>query len=551
MARDEKMKQVLENLEKGVKDFFTSDKYQEYLGVMNRFHHYSINNQILIAMQRPDVTLVAGYNSWIKNFERHVVTGEKGITILAPMKRLVEVETERADENGNAIVEQVEQISFRPVTVFDVSQTDGKELPTPINNLEGTVDRFNDFMSSLRVASPFPFNIMAVESRANGWCDHVSETIVIKAGMSELQTIKTAIHEVAHGRVHEQRNKSREQMEVEAESIAYVVCQHYGLDTSEYSFGYVASWANAQEDNDILKNCLETIRTEANAIIDIVDRELDARSNQIEGIMPTEIEKHTEAIMKDALMELGADSQFIKARVYGHEKTGRERTCVKVLAEYTGPEREDSIFNVLHEEPVRMGSLELDINPIKDEKSGDLESYYHQVRTFEREEMTDDTWPMITVTYSTYEKIRPTKYNIYEAKKLIEAAESKFSKDSIKGNFLRINVAYTYEGHKYEQTDVVLMGEGRRNFIDYLSLPKQVTTYMHRHVQLLETVERAKGVDAISPGTKAQEMYEDMMHEWAEKQRLELNYNIEPDVKKPPEWNKDIEEKHKGWEMIR
>ena len=155
MAKDDKMRQILESLENGVRDFFTSDKFSSYLDVMSKFHHYSINNQLLIAMQRPDATYVAGYNSWIKNFDRHVTAGEKGITILAPTKRLIEVETDQADEYGNAIVEKREILSFRPVTVFDVNQTEGKELPQLINNLEGKVENFNEFMSCLRVASPY------------------------------------------------------------------------------------------------------------------------------------------------------------------------------------------------------------------------------------------------------------------------------------------------------------------------------------------------------------------------------------------------------------
>ena len=283
MAQSEKMKQTLDKLEAGVMEFFTSEKYITYLQVMSKFHTYSANNQVLIAMQMPEATAVAGYNSWIRNFDRHVKRGEKSITILAPMKVKIKIDTDRRDADGKIIQEERETIKFRPVSVFDVSQTEGKPLPQIITELTGDVSRYEQLLNAARQAAPYPIEIGAVEGSAKGWCNFTQEKIIIKEGMSEAQTLKTAFHETAHARIHGgDTDKSREQKEVEAESIAYVVCSHFGLDTSDYTFGYVATWAGRQDIN-LLKQSMQTISQTAKAIITDVERAMEAPELTVSG----------------------------------------------------------------------------------------------------------------------------------------------------------------------------------------------------------------------------------------------------------------------------
>jgi len=551
MPNNEKMQEILDKLEEGVRTFFSSDQYMQYLDVMSRFYKYSLNNQILIANQKPDATYVAGFNAWNRNFERRVKKGERAIYILAPQKIKIDVKTGETDINGEAITEKKEILTFRPVPVFDVSQTEGRELPELARELTGTVENYNEFMMAAAVAAPFHISIQELNTTAKGWCDFVSENIVIKAGMSELQTVKTALHETAHARIHvpkEAETKSREQKEVEAESIAYTVCRHFGLDTSEYSFGYVASWADSQE-TDVLKQSLETIRNEAVEMIEIIEGVLQEKNRSINGVTPAEMEVAAKEAVSEALFDAAAQSQVVNARIYGSYKLPGEPRKVNVMVEYSGQEREDHVFNLVHEKNVTVNGLQLDINPIKAEKSGTTEQYYREVKKYDRAEMKDDSWPMIMVTYSSYPKIRTgMRINIQEAAKVIAEAEKQLAIDEVKGNFLRINVSYTYNGRKEERTDAVLLGEGRNNFIDYLSLPPEVITYMHRHVQLLDAVEHAK--NAVSAKSRVGAMYEDMMLEWSEESRRELNYNTEPEIKSPPELNPAVKQ-HGEWEMIR
>ncbi|MBQ8413097.1 MAG: hypothetical protein IJX12_05765 [Lachnospiraceae bacterium] len=548
MRKDSKMELIMQRLEEGVDYFFKSEKYQDYLDVMCKFHDYSLNNQLLIAMQNPDATYVAGYRSWQNNFERHVKQGEKAILIMAPVKKYYEVETGEVDTRGEPIMKKQEYITFRPVYVFDVSQTEGKEHPSIATRLDGKVDNFDDFMFSLRAASPYSFNIMEMGGTANGLCNYATETISIRAGMSEAQTLKTAVHETAHARVHSMDdNKGRRQKEVEAESIAYVVCNYFGLDTSDYSFGYVAGWAG-DKDNEILRKSMETIRDEAYGIIDVVEKGLRERKEKINDLTPTEVEEYAKEALADSIAELGFNSRIVGARYYGYSRMDEE-VCAKVMVEYAGTDREDTLFNEVNENPVIVNGVRLDINPINEEKSGDLESYYQMVKTFEREDMTDDSWPMVTVVHSTYNDIAPGKMNIYEAKTTIDKAESKLAGKDVTAS-LRIKLSFTYEGEKREITDIVHIGEGR-DFIEYLNVSSSIATYMNRHIQLLDTVHRARTVDAISPGTIHQDRYEDMMYEWAEEQRRKLNYNTIPDIEKPPSYRGDLVKQHEEWEMIK
>ena len=288
----QKVKEITDRLEEGLKELFEGEKYKSYLNTMSKFHNYSANNIQLIEMQCPDATYVAGYKAWQKNFERHVNKGERGIRILAPAPYKIKEEQEKIDpvtnepvldRDGMPVIEEVEiKIpAFRVVTVFDYSQTDGKELPgLGVNELHGNVERYQDFMEALSRVSPVPIRYEGMEGDRKGYFIDLNHPIAIKEGMSETQTAKTGVHEVAHAKLHakevEQETgtiKDRETKEVEAESIAYTVCQHFGIDTSDYSFGYIAGWSSGKEMPE-LKSSLDTIRRTSSELIKGIEAQL-------------------------------------------------------------------------------------------------------------------------------------------------------------------------------------------------------------------------------------------------------------------------------------
>ena len=259
----ERMKEITDRLETGIQELFDSDRYKAYLTTMAKFHNYSFNNTLLIAMQGGQ--LVAGFNKWKDTFHRTVKKGEKGIKILAPAPYKVKQKMEKLDEQGKPILDKdgkplteekaVQIPAFKVVSVFDVSQTEGEPLPSiAVNELSGSVQDYQDFFKALEQASPVPIGFEDIEGGAHGYFHLLDNRIAIQEGMSQLQTIKTAIHEIAHAKLHaidpndpEQTNRPDSRTrEVQAESVAYAVCQHYGLDTSEYSFGYVAGWSSGR-----------------------------------------------------------------------------------------------------------------------------------------------------------------------------------------------------------------------------------------------------------------------------------------------------------------
>lgn len=284
--REQQMKEITERLEQGVKEMFTSEMYTEYLKTMSQFHNYSFNNTLLIAMQKPDATLVAGYQAWQKKFKRQVKKGEKGIQIIAPAPIREKEEIEKFDPETNEPIlrpdgqpetEEVVHIipRFRIATVFDVSQTYGEPLPeleTP--ELMGNVENYEVFMQALREISPVPIRFDEIESGAKGYYSTVNKETVIQRGMSEMQTMKTGIHETTHAKLHdreimEELGEKKNQMtrEVEAESVAYTVCQYFGLDTSDYSFPYIAGWSSSVDMKE-LRASMDTIRKTAGEMID-------------------------------------------------------------------------------------------------------------------------------------------------------------------------------------------------------------------------------------------------------------------------------------------
>ena len=294
----DRMREIVDSIENGIKELFESDKYQQYLSTMSRFHRYSVNNTMLIYMQRPDATHVAGFNKWRDQFGRNVLKGEKGIRIIAPTpykKKVEEIKTDPEtnapllDADGKAIIEEKEiRIPmFKVVSVFDVSQTTGKPLPQLAADLSGNVQQYEVFMEALRRASPVPIEIKPVARDTDGFFSIKAQSITIRAGMSEVQTVCAAVHEIAHAKLHDYEHmteladdgetilvpgeKSRNTEEVEAESISYAVCQYYGIETGENSFGYIATWSKGKELKE-LRASLETINKTASELITDIDR---------------------------------------------------------------------------------------------------------------------------------------------------------------------------------------------------------------------------------------------------------------------------------------
>ena len=300
----EKLKEITDRLEQGITELFDSERYKEYLRVMSKFHNYSFNNTLLIAMQKPDASLIAGFNSWKNQFQRNVKKGEKGIKIIAPSPFKIKQETEKIDpqtqkpvigRDGKPVTEEKEITipAYKVVSVFDVSQTEGKELPDiAVDALTGDVEQYSDFFAALEKTSPVPIGFEKIEGGAHGYYHLEDKRIALDEGMSELQTLKTAIHEIAHAKLHDidlnapkdeqQPRVDHRTREVEAESVAYTVCQHYGLDTSDYSFGYVAGWSSGRELAE-LKSSLETIRSAAADIINSIDGHIAELQKQHEA----------------------------------------------------------------------------------------------------------------------------------------------------------------------------------------------------------------------------------------------------------------------------
>ena len=295
----ERLQEITAGIEQGIKELFESEKYMRYLSVMSKFHRYSVNNTMLIYMQKPEATLVAGFNKWKNQFARHVKKGEHGITIIAPtpykkkieeMKRDPDTHAPILDADGKAVMEEKESEipMFRPVKVFDVSQTDGKPLPELSSSLSGTVPHYEAFLEALRRSAPVPIEFEPMAANTDGYFSPDQQRIAIREGMSEVQTVSATVHEIAHSKLHNRQKmqetaaagdnapdqpkpKDRRTEEVEAESISYAVCQYFGIQTGENSFGYIASWSKGKELKE-LRASLETINKTSCELINDIER---------------------------------------------------------------------------------------------------------------------------------------------------------------------------------------------------------------------------------------------------------------------------------------
>lgn len=297
-SNKDRIKEITAGIEQGIKELFESDRYRQYLSTMSRFHKYSLNNVMLIHSQRPDATLVAGFNKWKNQFGRHVKKGERGIQILAPVpfkKKVDEVKLDphtkapMLDKDGNLVKEEKEVSvpMFKVVSVFDVSQTDGKPLPVLAHSLSGDVQQYEVFMEALQRTSPVPIVIAHTDRDVDGFFDLTAQQITIQDGMSQVQTICAGVHEIAHSKLHNYdkmteladdgvtvlapEEKDRHTEEVEAESISYAVCQYFGIETADNSFGYIATWSQGKELKE-LRASLETINHTSSELISSIEQ---------------------------------------------------------------------------------------------------------------------------------------------------------------------------------------------------------------------------------------------------------------------------------------
>lgn len=356
----EQLKEITDKLEQGVSDVFSSDNYKQFLDTMAKFPRYSVNNNILIMMQKPDAQMCQSFTGW-KEMGRFVKKGEKGIKILAPAPYTIQREQTKLDDRGNPMLDkdgepimesvEIKVNAFKVVSTFDVSQTEGKELPTlGVDELTGGVDGYGTFMEALKEVCPVPMTFENIEGGAKGFYSQTEKRIAIQEGMSEAQTVKTAIHEMAHQKLHAIENhgpkQTRGSKEVEAESVAYTVCQHYGIDTSDYSFSYVAGWSEGKEMPE-LKASLDTIRRAASEMITAIDEkveELVAQKTQEQIAAVPESAKPDTVDRKEELAELlKATVEKMSADTKKEDKTVGELKPEKKTVEKKVPSKKKSV----------------------------------------------------------------------------------------------------------------------------------------------------------------------------------------------------------------
>lgn len=352
MTKEEKTKQAFEMIEQGVKDVYSSDNFRKYLSCCSKFHSYSLNNTLLILVQKPDATLVAGYNAWQRNFNRHVDKGERGLIILAPVTSKITQLMDKADEDGNPILDEnddpikeervINQLRFTTTTVFDISQTSGEPLPSLIHNLTGSSDEILAFIDSVKSICTIPIDYHSpskdavLAGGAKGYYSIAEDKIVLNMELEDMQIAKTLIHEYSHSILHKKTDKDSDQREIEAESLAFVLCDHFGIDTSDYSFGYIASYA--AQDEAKLKTILSNIQSTAHEMIDKLEplfaQNLKKRTMVHEYITPVEMDKMANDIVINVVNELKANDnpglddsliyQNIESSIYSYFDANKE-----------------------------------------------------------------------------------------------------------------------------------------------------------------------------------------------------------------------------------
>ena len=438
ITEKQKVQEITDKLEEGLKELFESEKYKTYLSTMSKFHNYSFNNTLLIAMQKPEATLVAGYKAWQKNFERHVNKGEKAIRILAPAPYKIKEERDKLDpvtgemmfdENGMPQKEQVEVTipAFRAVSVFDVSQTDGKPIPElEAQELLSTVEGYEDFVQALMNVAPVPIGFEDIPGDSKGYFHTEEKRIAVQENMSESQTLKTMVHEVAHSMLHnkeinrddlmEAPAKDRNTKEVEAESVAYTVCQHFGIETSDYSFGYIAGWSSGKDMKE-LKSSLDTIRKTASELITGIEGAL--RELQLNREMEQEQSKECILLIQNEDL-----TEFSLVNVRGMDTQ-------ELVAALSNMSEDDKLSIQAYLESKGAWTTE-----IGNEKSREFEEYHLDVR------YNLDTDEIIDVKAKIAEQIDSNRSVMEQAEQLINQLEAKKNIFTSDERNLIVNYAY-------------------------------------------------------------------------------------------------------------
>ena len=508
----EKLKEITDRLEQGITELFDSERYKEYLRVMSKFHNYSFNNTLLIAMQKPDASLVAGFSAWKNNFGRNVMKGQKGIKIIAPSPYKVKQEMKKIDpqtgkpvigKDGKPVTEEKEITipAYKVVSVFDVSQTEGRELPDiAVDELTGDVDRYKDFFTALEKTSPVPIGFEKIEGGAHGYYHLEDKRIAIDEGMSELQTLKTAIHEIAHAKLHDidlnapledlENRPDRRTREVQAESIAYTVCQHYGLDTSDYSFGYVAGWSAGRELAE-LKNSLETIRSTAAEIIDSIDEHIAELQKGQEQTQDTPREK---AAMPEYIYKIEAnprttgdnDRFFLQAYLpleHGRAKIG------DVL--YIGSlEKCRELMGGLNAGELTQGDVkELYTKAQEAEADKDTFSIYQLKQGDETRDFRFEPYDRLQAAGNVVDK---TNYELVYSAELTPGT-------SLEDIYTRFNIDHPkdFKGHSLSVSDVVVLyqnGQDAAHYVDSFGY-KEVPEFLQEQTQQPEKINPLKHVE--------------------------------------------------------
>ena len=522
----EKLKEITDRLEQGITELFDSERYKEYLRVMSKFHNYSFNNTLLIAMQKPDASLIAGFSAWKNNFGRNVMKGQKGIKILAPSPFKIKKELEKIDpqtgkafigKDGKPVTEEKEITipAFKVVSVFDVSQTEGKEIPDiAVNMLTGDVEHYKDVFAALEKTSPVPVGFEKIEGGAHGYYHLEDKRIALDEGMSELQTLKTLIHEIAHAKLHDidlnapledlENRPDRRTREVQAESIAYTVCQHYGLDTSDYSFGYVAGWS-AGRDLAELKSSLETIRSTAAEIINSIDEHIAELQKEQAQDAPREKAAMQEYIYKiEANPRTTGDNDRFFLQAYLPQENGRAKIGDVLYIGSLAKCRE--LMGGLNAGELTQGEVkELYAKAQEAEADKDTFSIYQLKQGDETRDFRFEPYDRLQAAGNVVDK---ANYELVYSAPL--APET-----SLEDIYTRFNIDHPkdFKGHSLSVSDVVVLhqnGQDTAHYVDSVGF-RQVPEFLQEQKQLTpdelttgETIQTPRGTFHVTAMSREQ-----------------------------------------------
>ena len=522
----EKLKEITDRLEQGITELFDSERYKEYLRVMSKFHNYSFNNTLLIAMQKPDASLIAGFSAWKNNFGRNVMKGQKGIKILAPSPFKIKKEMEKIDpqtqkviigKDGKPVTEEKEITipAFKVVSVFDVSQTEGKEIPDiAVNMLTGDVEHYKEVFAALEKTSPVPVGFEKIEGGAHGYYHLEDKRIALDEGMSELQTLKTLIHEIAHAKLHDidlnapledlENRPDRRTREVQAESIAYTVCQHYGLDTSDYSFGYVAGWSAGRELAE-LKSSLETIRSAAAEIINSIDGHIAELQKEQAQDAPREKAAMPEYIYKiEANPRTTGDNDRFFLQAYLPQENGRAKIGDVLYIGSLAKCRE--LMGGLNAGELTQGEVkELYAKAQEAEADKDTFSIYQLKQGDETRDFRFEPYDRLQAAGNVVDK---TNYELVYSAELTPGT-------SLEDIYTRFNIDHPkdFKGHSLSVSDVVVLhqnGQDAAHFVDSVGF-RQVPEFLQEQKQLTpdelttgETIQTPRGTFHVTAMSREQ-----------------------------------------------